>query len=73
MNSFTNILNLSTCTDPPAGTVQYSLYCPSCRYGHPVPRAELVWAGHEPQDFCHLFPVWRQEEEAVKANEQVSP
>lgn len=40
------------------------------RYGHPVPRAELVWAGHEPQEFCHLFPVWRQEEEAVKANEQ---
>ena len=48
-----------------------SLHCPSCRYGHPVPRAELVWAGHEPQEFCHLFPVWRQEEEAVKANEQV--
>ena len=36
-----------------------------------MPRAELVWAGHEPQEFCHLFPVWRQEEEAVKANEQV--
>ena len=25
----------------------------SCRCGHPVPRAELVWAGHEPLEFCH--------------------
>ena len=41
------------------------------RYGNPVPRAELVWAGHEPRQFTHLFPTWKQQPEIGECNSQV--
>ena len=41
------------------------------RYGNPVPRAELVWAGHEPRQFTHLFPTWKQQPEIAECNSQV--
>jgi len=41
------------------------------RYGNPVPRAELVWAGHEPRQFTHLFPTWKYQPEVAECNSQV--
>ena len=41
------------------------------RYGNPVPRAELVWAGHEPRQFTHLFPTWKVQPEVAECNSQV--
>ena len=41
------------------------------RYGNPVPRAELVWAGHEPRQFTHLFPTWKDQPEVAECNSQV--
>jgi len=38
---------------------------------NPVPRAELVWAGHEPRQFTHLFPTWKQQPEIAECNSQV--
>eukprot|EP00096_Caligus_rogercresseyi_P016403 TRINITY_DN903_c1_g1_i9.p1 TRINITY_DN903_c1_g1~~TRINITY_DN903_c1_g1_i9.p1 ORF type:complete len:1106 (+),score=344.08 TRINITY_DN903_c1_g1_i9:449-3766(+) len=29
------------------------------RHGGGEPRAQLVWAGHEPEEFKHLFPSWK--------------
>jgi len=40
------------------------------KYGNPVPRAELVWAGHEPAAFTHLFPTWTHSEEVEESNRQ---
>jgi hypothetical protein len=38
-----------------------------------MPRAELVWAGHEPRHFTHLFPVWQRSAEVAACNLQVRP
>lgn len=38
-----------------------------------MPRAELVWAGHEPAAFTHLFPTWTHSEEVEESNRQVQP
>jgi len=40
------------------------------RYGNPVPRAELVWAGHEPRQFIHMFPMWEEKPEVAACNQQ---
>ena len=34
-------------------------------------RVQLVWAGHEPQQFINLFPEWKLDKEAKTINKEV--
>ena len=37
----------------------------------PRPNMELVWAGHEPQEFTNLFPFWTHHEDIENLNAEV--
>ena len=37
----------------------------------PKPSMELVWAGHEPQEFTNLFPFWTHHEDVENLNAKV--
>ena len=37
----------------------------------PRPSMELVWAGHEPQEFTNLFPFWTHHEDVENLNAKV--
>ena len=37
----------------------------------PKPSMELIWAGHEPQEFTNLFPFWTHHEDVEILNAKV--
>lgn len=39
--------------------------------GSRAPKAELVWAGWEPLEFTNLFPIWVDQPDARRLNEEV--
>ena len=41
------------------------------RQSGPRPAMELVWAGHEPEEFTNLFPFWTHHEDAEHLNAKV--
>ncbi len=38
----------------------------------PLPKAELVWAGWEPNEFTNLFPAWTHRQDVQERNADVS-
>ena len=41
------------------------------KMSHPKPSMQLVWAGHEPDEFTNLFPCWTPNDEVTILNAKV--